>query len=223
MAIESKRDHYLKLGVLAVYVVLVVSLYILMSSFDLSFRDLGRMAKELVVASGAFGPFIMLAVYAVSTVIPFPTNGFAIISGVLFGPWLGILIAVAGVNLTAWISFGLARYFGRHFVAEREKGWMKDLDDVLSEKGFVPVTVMRLLFVPSDFVSLGSGLTRMPFKTFALATAIGTLPSAVLFTLFGESLFNPRGRIVLAVSIALIVLLVFVLRRIPAIKKYIPQ
>ncbi|MFO0764431.1 MAG: TVP38/TMEM64 family protein [Patescibacteria group bacterium] len=220
---ESKREHYLKLGVLVVYLVLIVAMYGLMSYFNISFRDLGRLSRDLVVSTGAFGPFIMLAVYAVSTIIPFPTNGFAVIAGALFGPWLGTLIAITGVNLTAWISFGLARYFGRHFIAEREKGWMKDLDDVLSERGFVPVTLMRLLFVPSDFVSLGSGLTRMPFKTFVMATAIGTLPGTVLFTLFGESIFNPRGRIVLAVSILVIATLVFVLRRIPAIKKYIPQ
>jgi len=165
----------------------------------------------------------MTGVYAVSTIVPFPTTGFAIVSGALFGPWLGLLIAVFGVNLTAWISFGLARYFGQHFVQEKEKGWVKELDHLLTEEGFVPVMLMRLLFVPSDFVSLGSGLTRMPFKTFMMATFVGTLPATLAFTLLGEAVLNPAGKVVLASLAVALVATVLVLRRVPALKKYIPK
>ncbi len=220
---ESKREHYLKVAVFAGYATIVLLLYIFMSVYDLSFRDLGRMAKDLIVASGNWGPLMMLVVYAVSTVIPFPTTGLAVVSGALFGPVFGIMVAMLGVNLTAWISFFLARYFGRHVVQEREKGWVKDLDDLLSEKGFYPIMIMRLLFVPSDFVSLGSGLTRMPFKTFAMATFFGTLPATILFALFGESLFDPKGRLVLGVAITSVIVLVLVLRRLPFFKTFLPK
>jgi|JI8StandDraft_1071087.scaffolds.fasta_scaffold02365_12 uncharacterized membrane protein YdjX (TVP38/TMEM64 family) len=220
---ESKREHYLKVAILLVYAIIVLSLYLFMSAYDLSFRDMGRMAKALIVASGHWGPLMMLIVYAVSTIIPFPTTGLAVVSGALFGPVFGIMIAMLGVNLTSWISFFLARYFGRHVVQEREKGWVKDLDDLLSEKGFYPIMIMRLLFVPSDFVSLGSGLTRMPFKTFAFATFFGTLPATVLFALFGESLFDPKGRIVLGVAIVCVITLVLILRKVPFMKKFLPK
>ncbi|USN52014.1 MAG: VTT domain-containing protein [Candidatus Nomurabacteria bacterium] len=151
--------------------------------------------------------------------LPFPTTGFAIVSGALFGPWLGLLIAVFGVNLTAWISFGLARFFfGQHFVQEKEKGWVKELDHLLTAEGFIPVMLMRLLFVPSDFVSLGSGLTRMPFKTFLMATFVGTLPATIVFTLLGEAVLNPAGKLLLASLAIALLATILILRRVPALK-----
>ena len=220
---ESKREHYVKLGVLGIYLVILGLMYLFMTVQGLSFRDLAHLIQSVIRRSGAWGPVIMTGVYAVSTIVPFPTTGFAIVSGALFGPWLGLLIAVFGVNLTAWISFGLARYFGQHFVQEKEKGWVKELDHLLTEEGFVPVMLMRLLFVPSDFVSLGSGLTRMPFKTFMIATFVGTLPATLAFTLLGEAVLNPAGKVVLASLAVALVATVLVLRRVPALKKYIPK
>ena len=220
---ESKREHYVKLGVLGIYLVILGLMYLFMTVQGLSFRDLAHLIQSVIRRSGAWGPVIMTGVYAVSTIVPFPTTGFAIVSGALFGPWLGLLIAVFGVNLTAWISFGLARYFGQHFVQEKEKGWVKELDHLLTEEGFVPVMLMRLLFVPSDFVSLGSGLTRMPFKTFMMATFVGTLPATLAFTLLGEAVLNPAGKVVLASLAVALVATVLVLRRVPALKKYIPK
>lgn len=220
---ESKREHYVKLGVLGIYLVILGLMYLFMTVQGLSFRDLAHLIQSVIRRSGAWGPVIMTGVYAVSTIVPFPTTGFAIVSGALFGPWLGLLIAVFGVNLTAWISFGLARYFGQHFVQEKEKGWVKELDHLLTEEGFVPVMLMRLLFVPSDFASLGSGLTRMPFKTFMMATFVGTLPATLAFTLLGEAVLNPAGKVVLASLAVALVATVLVLRRVPALKKYIPK
>lgn len=220
---ESKREHYVKLGVIGIYLVILGLMYLFMTVQGLSFRDLAHLIQSVIHRSGAWGPVIMTGVYAVSTIVPFPTTGFAIVSGALFGPWLGLLIAVFGVNLTAWISFGLARYFGQHFVQEKEKGWVKELDHLLTEEGFVPVMLMRLLFVPSDFVSLGSGLTRMPFKTFMMATFVGTLPATLAFTLLGEAVLNPAGKVVLASLAVALVATVLVLRRVPALKKYIPK
>ena len=205
---ESKREHYVKLGVLGIYLVILGLMYLFMTVQGLSFRDLAHLIQSVIRRSGAWGPVIMTGVYAVSTIVPFPTTGFAIVSGALFGPWLGLLIAVFGVNLTAWISFGLARYFGQHFVQEKEKGWVKELDHLLTEEGFV---------------SLGSGLTRMPFKTFMMATFVGTLPATLAFTLLGEAVLNPAGKVVLASLAVALVATVLVLRRVPALKKYIPK
>lgn len=220
---ESKREHYVKVGVLIAYALIVLVVYLFLSAQGLGFRDLASVLKRFIANAGPWGPFLMLMVYVVSTIIPFPTTGFAVASGALFGPLWGVLIALLGVNLTAWISFGLSRFFGHHLVQEREKGWVKDLDDLISERGFFPIMIMRLLFVPSDFVSLGSGLTRMPFKTFAFATFFGTLPATVLFALFGESLFDPKGRIVLGIAIVCVIAIVLILRKVPFMKKFLPK
>jgi uncharacterized membrane protein YdjX (TVP38/TMEM64 family) len=58
----------------------------------------------------------------------------------------------------------------------------------MRDNSFETVLLMRLLFLPYDFVNYLSGILRLHWLPFLLATAIGSLPGTVSFVLLGASL-----------------------------------
>lgn len=220
---EVLREHRLKIILLAVYIGCIIGVYGLLSFYGVDVDELLMASRAWIESIGAWSWLAFLGIYAASTFIPFPTTSIAIIGGVLFGPIVGSILSVIGTQLTAGMSFALSRYLGRHLVAEREKGWVKSIDELLSEKGFFPVMIMRLVFVPSDFVSLGSGLTKMPYKTFLFATLFGTAPATVLFAYFGDALFDSVGRFAIGLVVVALIVAILLLRRIPWIHRHLPK
>ena len=207
------RAHWIKIAFLAIYLAIIGGVYFLLFINDIPIRAVPELVRRAIESAGANGPFALILFYIASTIIPFPTAAIAVAGGALFGPWIGSIAVIAGVNLAAAISFWIGRYFGRHFVSENERGWVKKYDDVLSEQGFISALFMRLLFFPFDIVSLGSGMTRMPFRQYMLGTFLGALPSTISFVVLGESFSSPRAWILFAVLMIASIVLAFSLRR----------
>ncbi|QQR61025.1 TVP38/TMEM64 family protein [Candidatus Uhrbacteria bacterium] len=207
------RAHWLKIGILVVYVAIVAAIYLVLYLNQIPLRTVPGIIEMNVRAAGFWGPLVLLAFAASSSIIPFPSAGVSVISGVLFGPWMGALLAVLGLNLAAAVSFWLSRYLGRHFVSESERGWVKEYDDLLSEQGFVTVLGLRLLMLPFDFIGYAAGLTRMPFRQFMAASIIGSIPATVSFVVLGESLSSPRTWGLFAVLFCISLAIAFFIRR----------
>ncbi|HVM90863.1 MAG TPA: TVP38/TMEM64 family protein [Verrucomicrobiae bacterium] len=187
------RAHWLKLALLVAYLLVIAGVYAGLNYADIPLRDVPGILREQLMLAGPFGPILLVLFYAISTIIPFPTAAIAVLGGVLYGPWMGSVAVVIGVNLAGSISFWLARYLGRHFVSENERDWVKKYDDLLSSQGLYAVMAMRLLFFPFDVVSIGSGLTRMRYRQYVIGTFLGSLPHAISFVVLGQSFESPRS------------------------------
>ncbi len=216
-----ERAHLLKIAILVMYLAVIAGTYLFLHIQGISVRDVPGIVSEQVKAAGVFGPFMLILFYAISTIIPFPTFSIAIIGGALFGPWIGSLAVIFGVNLAGTISFFLARYLGRHFVTEHERGWVKKYDDLLTEQGMFAAMAMRLLFFPYDAISIGCGLTRMSYRQYALGTFLGTFASTVSFVVLGEAFTTPASLAFFFVLMAGSIAVAFLLRRSEWAQKYI--
>ena len=64
-------------------------------------------------AAGTGQWFVMVFVfgYVVVTQFPIPRTIFTLSSGVLFGPWLGIVVALTATTVSAAVSLSVVRYF----------------------------------------------------------------------------------------------------------------
>lgn len=207
------RAHWVKIGTLVIYVAIVLGIYLLLYFNQIPIKKVPLIISNYVEQAGILGPLVLLAFATSSSIIPFPSAGISVISGALFGPWLGALLAVIGLNMAATISFLLSRYLGRHLVSEHERGWVKKYDDMLSEQGFITVLGLRLLMLPFDFIGYAAGLTRMPLRQFMAASVLGSLPSTVSFVVLGESLSSPRTWGLFAVLFFISVSLAVLIRR----------
>lgn len=130
---------------------------------------------------------IYIIIYTVRPLILFPAALLTISSGLVFGPWLGILFTIIGENASANFAFFLARWFGRDLVAAREQksSLAARWDERLRLNGLVTVLIMRLIYLPFDLVNFACGLTSMRQRDFAIGTFVGILPALISFVLFG--------------------------------------
>jgi len=150
--------------------------------------------KGFISQSGVWGPLVYVTAYAFRSLVFFPASILTITAGILFGPWLGILLTMIGENISANISFVVGRYFSADmlkYLSTKEK-FVPRLTCKIQDNGFLTVLIMRLTFLPFDLVGYSSGMCNIKQKAFALATVIGTIPGLFTFVFLGGALFDLR-------------------------------
>ena len=151
--------------------------------------------RDMLLGFGAFAPIASILLNVAQAVVA-PVPGFVVpfVNGVVFGTWEGMLITWIGGIAAASTCFWISRKFGARF-AERfcsESGFAKNLNDKLERHAFIAIVMARLVpGVPFDFLSYFVGLTKVPYRAFVVATAIGSAPHAFLYAYMGSSLEIP--------------------------------
>jgi pyruvate/2-oxoglutarate dehydrogenase complex dihydrolipoamide dehydrogenase (E3) component/uncharacterized membrane protein YdjX (TVP38/TMEM64 family) len=143
-----------------------------------------------VKSLGAFGPFVVVLVYVICTVLFIPGSAITIGSGTLFGLQTGFIVVVLGANLGALCSFLLARTFLREKVARWADGNPKfrSLDQAIGQQGFKMVLLTRLSPVfPFVLLNYFLGLTAVRTRAYVLANLLGMLPATFLFVYIGAA------------------------------------
>ena len=150
--------------------------------------------KGFISQSGVWGPLVYVTAYAFRSLVFFPASILTITAGILFGPWLGLLLTMIGENISANISFVVGRYFSADMLKylSTKKKFVPRLTCKIQDNGFLTVLIMRLTFLPFDLVGYSSGMCNIKQKDFALATVIGTIPGLLTFVFLGGALFDLR-------------------------------
>ena len=159
----------------------------LASIFDL-FSDPQAM-REYIAAYGHLAPVIsaLLMIFQ-SVAAPLPAFLITFANGLLFGVWWGAVLSWSSAMLGAALCFFIARYFGRPVVVKLvSEPALASSDRFFDRYGKHAVLIARLVPIISfDVISYGSGLTRMGFLGFWLATGIGQLPATILYSYLGD-------------------------------------
>lgn len=138
-----------------------------------------------------FGPVraavIYIVLFTLRSLVLFPAALLTVTSGLVFGPWLGILLTIVAENASANFAFVLARWLGRDWIGAHEHGMILSWDTKIRENALMTVLVMRLVYLPFDAVNYGCGLTSMRWRDFCLGTFVGIIPGLVSFVLLGGS------------------------------------
>ena len=184
-------------------VVLIAGLVLWLRSFF--HIDVTRLTPEQIrafaLSCGAWAPASYLLMYA-QPLVPLPASVMMMAAGLLFGPWQGLLIALAGATARACSQFAVARLMGREAVAGLLRGRTKLLEQRIAAQGFMTVLLVRLIpNFPSDIQNYGLGFSSVRFWPYALGTLVGFFPWVVVFVYLGHVLTSSR-----AICIALIVL-----------------
>jgi uncharacterized membrane protein YdjX (TVP38/TMEM64 family) len=154
----------------------------------------------LIHAFGLLAPILFITLFTVRSLVFFPATILTLASGILFGPFYGMLYTFIGENFSAFLSFTIGRYFGTntldppHYQKYLRKHFF--LPETLRTNGFMSVLLMRLLYFPFDAVGYIAGAAAIPAKDFLLGNAIGILPGLISFVFLGSSLLNPKNLII---------------------------
>ncbi|ONM49724.1 TVP38/TMEM64 family protein [Nocardia donostiensis] len=164
--------------------------------------------QEWAGTVGPVFPLLFLVAHALITVAPIPRTVFTVGAGVLFGPALGIGIAVTATTISAALAFLLIRAVDRDQVAARLRHpAVRAIDERLRRRGWLAVGSLRLIaFAPFSVVNYCCGLSSVRFWPYLLASIAGIMPGTVATVILADALAggtHPAMLVVSAVCVAI--------------------
>ncbi len=113
---------------------------------------------------------------------------FTLLGGFLFDAF-AILYAELSITLGGTILYFAIRTTLGTRIAARSTGWIKKFEAGFRENAFNYLLTLRLIPIMPCWVSnIAAGILNVPFRTFVTATALGVLPSTVIYALAGRGL-----------------------------------
>lgn len=149
----------------------------------------GLRRLSATLRSGWWGPVGFVLLFAVLSALDFSGLVLTLVGGAVFGFWWGALLNTMGANLGASGAFWLARALGRDGLRALVGDRLSGLDRLAAGRGPMWLLRLRLIpIVPFNLLDLASGLTAMPWRGYAAATAIGILPGTLVYTYFADAI-----------------------------------
>ena len=131
-----------------------------------------------------------MGLYILQTALSLP--GAAILSlaaGAIFGSIMGTVYANIAATIGATLAFLVTRYLLRDVVLSRFGQKLEGMNRELESRGFNYLLFLRLVPVfPFFLINLAAGLTRLPLRTFFIATMVGIIPGGFVYVNAGASL-----------------------------------
>ncbi|MCC3313230.1 TVP38/TMEM64 family protein [Nocardia africana] len=146
--------------------------------------------REWADSVGPMFPLLFFLVHALVTVAPFPRTVFTLSAGLLFGPILGIALAVAATTVSAVLALLLVRALDREQVAARlNHPAVQAVDRRLARRGWLAVGSLRLIApVPFSVINYCAGLSSVRMMPYLLATFVGIIPGTIGVVVLGDAL-----------------------------------
>ncbi|MDP9455670.1 MAG: TVP38/TMEM64 family protein [Actinomycetota bacterium] len=150
--------------------------------------DVGGLG-EYILSYGAWAPvastFLMVLQ---SLAAPLPSFVVTFANGLAFGTFWGWALSLFGHTLAAAVCFWIARALGRvpvEIIAG--KAGLESADRWFARWGLYAVVVARLVpGISFDVISYAAGITRMKFRRFLGATALGVFPQTFVYSYLGH-------------------------------------
>lgn len=170
---------------------------------------------------GIFAPLIAFMLFVIQAILPiFPYVILTAAGGILFGFKMGFMLAWLGALTGACLAFWLCRLLGDSVFMQRYYTLLGyDASRLNSAMAFWTIVAARILpVIPTPLINVSSALSGVSFITFLGSSALGKIPTALLYTGLGLALFNAKD-VHTALLIMGLILLVGLLIRYQA-KKY---
>jgi uncharacterized membrane protein YdjX (TVP38/TMEM64 family) len=185
------RDRALPKVILFIVVIAAITLFYVLGAdqyFTLPFIK----SKLLWLQQNARDNFLFTAgifvlIYVLLTSLSIPgTIVLTLLSGAVFGFFLGTLLTMFSATTGATIAFLMARYMFRDFMARKFSRQFQKMDKHMRKEGKVYLLIMRMIPV-SPFVVINNvmGLTNMNVGTYYVITFIGMLPGTMIYIYAG--------------------------------------
>jgi uncharacterized membrane protein YdjX (TVP38/TMEM64 family) len=138
---------------------------------------------------------IYIFAYIFAVVVAIPGTILTLLAGPLFGFWQGVVLVIIGSNIGCSVTFMISKFIGYDFVQRffQKYNKVKDINDQLEKNGIGYLFYMRLLPIfPFNLINYFMGLTKIPYRQYALATFFGMLPGIVFYVYLSTQLTRVR-------------------------------
>ncbi len=201
---------------LTIAVVLIATVYFVLRAYGLTrYVDLKNVykIKEWVSDFGVIAPLVYICFYIVATLFFLPGLPITVLSGLAFGPVLGVVYAAIGAIIGVSLAFLVARYVARELVESWVAGnkQFQKIDEKVEQQGWRILMFTRLVPIfPFNLQNYAYGLTKIKFLTYLPVSAIFMLPGTIAYVQIGGALVSGEGnlrRTLLYLSIAGVLIL----------------
>jgi uncharacterized membrane protein YdjX (TVP38/TMEM64 family) len=157
--------------------------------------------RDWATSVGPWFPLAFLAAHIVVTVFPFPRTAFTLAAGLLFGPVLGVPLAVVASTVSAVIALLLVRAVGLQLSRLVRHPRVDSLDARLRDRGWPTVMSMRMIpAVPFSVLNYAAGASAVRVLPYTLATLAGLLPGTAAVVILGDALTGNVSPLLFLVS-----------------------
>lgn len=145
--------------------------------------------REYILSFGVWAPVascLLMVLQALAA--PLPSFLITFANGLAFGVFGGWALSVFGHSLAAAACFWISRSLGRVPVeALVGRAGLESADRWFARWGLYAVFLARLVpGVSFDIISYAAGLTRMGFRSFIVASALGIVPQTFVYSFLGH-------------------------------------
>ncbi|MDN8623434.1 MULTISPECIES: TVP38/TMEM64 family protein [Corynebacterium] len=161
--------------------------------------------RDWSVGAGWWFPFVFSAVYILATQFPIPRTVFTLSCGVLFGPLIGIGVALISTGCSALLSLLIVRRLGRDWVQSRLTHPAVDgVNAHLRRRGWLAVGSLRMIAaVPFSVLNYVCALSSINALPFTLATVVGSAPGTIATVLVGDAAAGQGSPLTILISVIL--------------------
>lgn len=160
-------------------------------------------------AAAAGDPFVLLfwLGYVALTQFPIPRTILTLASGVIFGPWQGVLVALTATTVSAALSLLVVRGLLGDWMSPRlSHPAVAGVNTRLEQRGWLAVTSLRMIAgVPFSVLNYAAALTSVPLGMFTLATFVGSAPGTLVTVMLGDALAGQPDPLVVGLTVLLAV------------------
>lgn len=158
--------------------------------------------RDWATSLGPWFPLAFLIAHTVVTVFPFPRTAFTLASGLLFGPMLGVVIAVTASTASALLALLLVRAAGWQLNRLVTHPALESVDDRLRIRGWPAVLSLRLIpAVPFSVLNYAAGASAVRVWPYLAATFVGVLPGTAAVVVLGDALTGTVSPLLMVVSL----------------------
>ena len=157
-------------------------------------------------------------------VLALPGVTFAIIAGMMFGPWIGTLACLIATTVGAMAAFIAGRFFLKDAIKpmlEKNRLLKKLLFSNNAKNDFIILMITRLVPIfPYNLQNFAYGITDISFMKYSVLTFVFMLPGVALYTIGAAGFTAESGKgiyFIVAAVLAIIVTLAGILIK----KKYL--
>ena len=141
------------------------------------------------ISSRWWTPVLLVVLFVPASLLMFPRQLITLAAVIVYGPWKGFAIAMAGVELATVLEY----YAGRLAAREKVEKWagegLQKVNRLLRERGLAAVSALRLLPLgPFAVVNAVAGALHVRLRDIVIGTFLGMLPGMIATTLVGDQL-----------------------------------
>ncbi|BBY29748.1 TVP38/TMEM64 family protein [Mycolicibacterium sediminis] len=157
--------------------------------------------RDWATAAGPWFPLAFFLAHVVVTILPFPRTAFTLSAGLLFGPLLGVSLAVVASTISAIVALFLVRAAGLQLDRLVSHPRVEMVDARLRARGWPTVLSMRLIpAVPFSVLNYAAGASAVRPLPFAVASFVGLVPGTAAIVVLGDALTGTVSPLLFLVS-----------------------